>query len=125
MVFGTPELERRPILEHGSSRTGRWLRERRVRLALWAAVVEGVLIVFGVIPRVPAILVAVGLIALYLTVGRRLASYTGRQASWIAAASQAFVALIPVLVIVIGTLAVIAVGLIAVVALVVLFGDRR
>ena len=125
MVFGTPELERRPILEHGSSRTGWWLREYRVRLALWIAVVEGVLVVVGVVPRLPAIIVAVGLIALYFAVGRRLASYTARQAAWVGAASQAFVALVPVLVVVVGTLALIAVGLIAAVALVFLFGDRR
>ena len=125
MVFGTPELERRPILEHGSSRTGRWLRERRARLALWIAVVEGALVVFGVIPRLPALVVAIGLIGAYFAIGRKLPSYTARQASWVAAASQAFVALIPVLLIVVGTLALIVVGLIAVVALVVLFGDRR
>ncbi len=125
MVFGTPELERRPILEHGTSRTGRWLRDRRVRIALWIALVEAILVVFGVIPRLPALVVAVGLIGVYFAAGRRLPSYTARQASWIAAASQAFVALVPVLLIVVGTLALIAVGLIAVVALVVLFGDRR
>ena len=125
MVFGTPQLERRPILEHGTSRTGRWLRERRARLALAVAAVEAVLVVFGVIPRLAALVIAAGLIAIYFAVGRKLPSYTARQASWVAAASQAFVALIPVLLIVLGTIALIVVGLIAVVALVILFGDRR
>jgi hypothetical protein len=48
-----------------------------------------------------------------------------RQASWIAAASQGLVALIPVLAVVVGTLALIGVAVIAVVALVLLFADRR
>ena len=125
MVFGTPELERRPILEHGTTRTGRWLRDRRARIAVAVAAVEAVLIVFGAIPKLAALVVAAGLIGIYFAVGRKLPSYTARQASWVAAASQAFVALIPVLLIVLGTIALVAVGLIAVVALVILFGDRR
>jgi len=40
----TPELERRPVLEHGTSPTGRWLRVHRTRIAIWIAVVEGLLI---------------------------------------------------------------------------------
>ena len=31
-------LERSAVIEHGTSRTGRWLRERRVRVAIWVAV---------------------------------------------------------------------------------------
>ena len=34
---------RNPAIEHGSSRTGRWLRERRFRFTLWIAAVEGLL----------------------------------------------------------------------------------
>ncbi len=113
------------MLEHGTTRTSRWLREYRTRIALWIAVVEGVFVVFGLVPRLPALAVAVALIALHFTVGRRLRPPALRQLSWIAAASQAFVALIPLLLILLGTLALIAVGLIAVVALVLLFGDRR
>src|SRR6266550_3630568 len=33
-----------PMIEAGSTRIGRWLRERRLRLALWVAVVEGLLV---------------------------------------------------------------------------------
>jgi len=29
------------VIEHGTSKSGRWLRARRVRLVLWVAVVEG------------------------------------------------------------------------------------
>jgi hypothetical protein len=44
---------------------------------------------------------------------------------WIAAVSQALVALVPLLVLVVGTLALVLVGLLAVVALVLLFSSRE
>jgi len=47
-----------------------------------------------------------------------------RQAGWIAAVSQALVALVPVFVLIVGTLALILVGILAVVALVLLFSSR-
>jgi hypothetical protein len=124
VVYGAPELERPPVLEHGTTRVSRWLRVYRTRIALWIAVAEGVFLVFGVIPRLPALAVAIGLIALHFVAGRRLPWPAARQLSWIAAASQAFVALIPLLLILLSTLALIALGLVAIVALVLLFGDR-
>ena len=33
-------------IEHDSSRAGRWLRQRRLRFALWIAVIEAVLAAF-------------------------------------------------------------------------------
>jgi len=119
------ELRHPTVVEHGMSPSGRWLRARRLRLALWIAVLEGLLVVVHVIPKWPALIVAGVLLALYVSLGRRIQSDAVRQASWIAAASQAFMALIPILVIVIGTLTLIVVGILAVVALVVLFADRR
>ena len=125
MVAGRPELGRQPVLEHGTTRSGRWLREYRVRVALAIAVVEGLLVALDVIDWLPALLIAALLLLFYFTYGRRLRWDWAREASWIGATSQTFVALIPVLVIVIGTLALIGVGVIAVVALVLLFADRR
>ncbi len=113
-----------PMIEHGSTRGGRWLRERRLRFAVWIAVVEGLLVVVHAIPRWPALIVAGLVIAAYLFVGRNVRSDGMRQIGWIAAASQAFLALIPILFIVVGTLALIAVGILAVIALVVLFTER-
>jgi len=119
------ELRHAPALEHGTTPSGRWLRARRIRFALWIAVVEGLLVVFDVIPWWLAVAVAGAVIAFWLFAGRKLRSDAVRQASWIAAASQAFMALVPVLVILVGTLALVAVGVLAVVALVFLFADRR
>jgi hypothetical protein len=113
------------VLEHRTTRSGRWLRERRVRVALWIAVIEGILVVFHVIPRLLALAVAVAVVALYFVAGHQIRSDAVRQAAWIAAVSQALVVLIPVLVIVVGTLALIVVGILAAIALVLLLSDRR
>ena len=125
MVFGAPELERGPLLEHGTTRAGRWLRENRIRIAIWIAVAEGLLVLVGAIPKFAAIVIALLAIVSYFSFARRLTWHTGRQVIWIAAASQAIVALVPVLAIIVGTLALVAVGVIAVVALVLLFSDRH
>jgi hypothetical protein len=113
-----------PVLDHRSSRTGRWLRGRRVRIAFWIAVVEGVLVVFHAISWWAAIAIAALVVAGWFSFGHRLRSDTARQIGWIAAVSQALVALVPILVIVIGTLALIVVGVLAVVALILLFSSR-
>ncbi len=118
-------LEQRAVVEHQTTRTGRWLRERRLRAAFWIAVIEGLLVVVHAIPWQVAIIVAVAVIAAYFWAGSRLRSDAARQVGWIAAVSQALVALIPVLVILVGTLALIAVAAIAVVALILLLSDRR
>jgi hypothetical protein len=125
MVADRPELGREPVLEHGTTRSGRWLRENRIRFALAVAVSEGVLVAFEVINGWVALLVAMLLLLFYFSYGRKLRWDWAREASWIAATSQAFVALVPVLVIIVGTLALIGVAVIAAVALVLLFSDRR
>jgi hypothetical protein len=101
------------------------LRRNRLRIAFWVAVVEGALLVFGFFNRWATLLVAALIIAAYFLIAPRLRSGPVRDVAWIAAVSQALVALIPILLIVVGTLALIAVGILAVVALIVLFGDRR
>jgi hypothetical protein len=116
---------RHPALEHGTTRTGRWLRARRVRIALWIAVAEGVLVLLDQIPGWLALLVGAAVLAFYAFVGREITSDTGRQVSWIAALSQVFVALVPVLLFFVGALAVLALAILAVVALIALFADRR
>ena len=113
-----------PALEHGSSRVGRWLRARRIRIAFWIAVAEGILIVFHAISWWAAIAVALLVVVGWFGLAHRLRSDTARQAGWIAAVSQALVALVPVFVLIVGTLALILVGLLAVVALVLLFSSR-
>jgi hypothetical protein len=114
-----------PVLEHGSSRSSRWLRAYRIRIALWIAIIEGVLVVFDVIDVLPALLIAALVVGAYFWLSQRLPAGLARDALWIGAVSQAMVALVPVLVIVVGTLALIAVGILAAVVLVLLLTGRR
>ena len=112
-------------LEHGSTRPGRWLRERRTRIALLVAVVEGILVVFDVIPGWAALVAAAVVIVGYLAYGRNLQSDSAKQIAWIAALSQSLVAMIPLLLFVVTALAFLALAVIAVFALIALFADRR
>src|SRR2546423_3504937 len=125
MVFGSPDLPRGQLIEHGSTRAGRWLRARRLRFAAWTAVVEGLLVVLHVIPWFAAIALAALALGFYVWLGRELRSDVARQGSWIAAASQVLVVLVPVLVALIGGLAILAVGVLAITAPFVVFTDRR
>lgn len=113
------------VVEHESTRSGRWLRRNRVRLALWIAVAEAALVVFGVIPRWPAFFVGAGLIAFYLFVGRRFSRDTVRQAAWVAAMSQVLIAFLPLLLAVVTIAAFVAIAVVAAVAVAFLFLDRR
>jgi uncharacterized membrane protein YbhN (UPF0104 family) len=108
------------------SRTGRWLAERRLKIAIVIAVVEGIVVAFEEdFSRWTVIVIAAPVIAFYIFAGRALDSDTGRQVAWIAAASQAFAVLIVILAFVIGLLALIFVGIFALIALFLLFTDRH
>src|SRR2546421_9382220 len=124
MVYGTPDVPRGQLVDHRSTRAGRWLRAKRLRFATWIAVVEGLLVVLHVIPWFVALALAAAALGFYVWLGRELRSDVARQGSWIAAASQVLVVLVPVLVALIGGLAILAVGVLAIVALFVLFTDR-
>ncbi len=113
------------MLEHRTSRSGRWLRANRARLALAIAVVEGILVATDAISWPVALVLALAAFAVYFTVGRNLVSDTLRQTSWIAAMSQVLVALVPVLLFVVGAVALFLLGIAALVALVALLADRR
>jgi hypothetical protein len=112
--------------EHGSSRTGRWLRERRLRIALWVAVIEGILVAVSPgISRWTIIAVAVLAIALYAAAGRTTRWDTGRQISWILAASQSLAVLVTILSFIFLWTALVLIVVFALIALAILFSDRR
>jgi len=113
------------VIEHQSSRTGRWLRARRVRISLWIAVIEGLVVAFEKdFSRWTVIVVALPLLALYLVWGRNATSDTLRQISWIAAASQALAVVVVVLSFIIAWLALVIAGIFAAIALLFLLVDR-
>ena len=107
------------------SRTGRWLAERRLKIALGIAVLEGIVVaVEKDFSRWTVIIISAPIIAFYLFAGRALQSDTGRQLSWIAAASQAFAVILCVVALVIGAFVLIIAGVFAAIALILLFGER-
>jgi hypothetical protein len=117
-------LEPGAVVEHRQGPTARWLRERRVSLAIGVAILEGLLIVAGELSKALALVVAIAVVVLYFTLADRLRPGAGQEIAWIAAVSQAIVMLVPVLVILVGTLTLIAIAVIGVVALVLLFSRR-
>jgi hypothetical protein len=126
--MATGSLEPTPpgVIEHGTSKAGRWLRARRVRLVLWIAVVEGVLV--WLLPGVgkwTVIAIAIPCLALYIFWGRDTNSDTGRQASWIIAASQALAVVVVILAFLLDWLALLLAVIFAAIALLFLLSDRR
>ena len=108
------------VVEHRISPAGRWLREHRLRVAVWVAAAEGILIVFGVVPGWAALVAAAAVVAFYVLAGRSLATDAGRELALTAAISQALVALVPLLVVVAAALAIAVLTVVALVALVAL-----
>jgi hypothetical protein len=122
-VLGSSE---HPVIDARSSRASRWLRERRLRLALWIAVLEGIVVaVRGDISRWTVLVIAALVLLLYVSLRERLNWDAGRQVLWIVAASQVMAVLVVILAFVVGVIALILVALFAIVALVYLFSDLR
>jgi hypothetical protein len=118
-------IESRSVIEHGTTRAGRWLKARRVRLALWIAVIEGVIVALAHdFSRWTVIAVAIPVLALYLFWGRHADSDTARQISWIAAASQALAVVVVIMAFILNWLALILAGIFAAIALLFLIVDR-
>jgi hypothetical protein len=114
------------MIEAGSTRVGRWLRERRLRLVLWVAVIEGVIVALtSDISRWTVLVIAAIVLAFYVLAGRNMRWDVGRELSWIAAASQSLAILVVIAAFILGFVAVVLVALFAVAALVYLFSDYR
>ena len=118
-------LEPPRAIEHHTTRAGRWLRARRTRVALWIAVIEGIIVAFAHdVSRWTVIAIAVPLLAIYVVWGRNARSDTVRQLSWIGGASQSLAVVVVVLSFFIAWLALVIAGIFAAIALVFLFVDR-
>jgi hypothetical protein len=114
-----------PALELRESRSGLWLRARRLRLALLVGLVESVLVLVGDSGWYWILAAAVVAVAFYVFVGRSLRFHAARELSWIAAASQLIAVLVPLLWVLVKGVAIVALVLMAVVLLVMLLADRR
>ena len=114
------------VIEAHTTRMSRWLRERRLRLALWIAVLEGIVVaVRGDISRWTVVVIAVAVLAVYVTTRDRIRWDAGRQIIWVVAASQVMALLVVILAFIVGVVALVLVAAFAIVALVYLFSDLR
>ena len=105
---------------------GRWLRARRIRLALWVAIIEGLLVALTAdLTKWTVIIIGVILLGLYMVAGRRMGWDVAREVSWIAAASQALAILVVIFAFVLKLVAIVAIVILAIIALVYLFTDYK
>jgi hypothetical protein len=112
-------------IEHGSSRFGRWLRQRRIWIALGIAVVEGLFVaISNDYSRWTVIAIAIIVLGLYVVVGRKLESDTGRQLFWIAGLSQSLAVLVVIFSFIVFWISLITAGIFAAIALLFLLNDR-
>jgi hypothetical protein len=113
-------------IEHGASRSGRWLHARRTRIALWVAALEAIVVaVFHDVSRFTVIALAVLAVIIYWYAGRNSRSDTVRQVTWIFAISQLLAVIAAILAFIVFWTAIIAVVVFAVIALFFIFLDRR
>src|SRR5919205_3564685 len=119
-------LHEHRVIDAHSTRASRWLRERRLRLALWIAVLEGIVVAIrGDISRWTVIVIAALVLAVYMSLRDRIRWDAGRQVLWIVAASQVMALLVVILAFVVGIVALVLVALFAIIALAYLFSDLR
>jgi hypothetical protein len=111
-------------IEHGSTRTGRWLRERRIRLTLFIAAFEGLLYVFGALHWWAAVLLALIAVGFWFYVARTHRSDTLRNVGWIFAASQLLVICVPIALKIVEWAAIGMIAILAIGALIYLFRER-
>jgi len=119
-------LEPTAPIEHGTTKSGRWLRARRTRIVLWIAVLEGILVALTQdFTKWTVVAIAIPVLAVYVFWGRNARSDTVRQVAWIAGASQALAVVVAIFSFLLSWLALALAGVFAVVALIFLFGERR
>jgi hypothetical protein len=112
-------------IEHGTTKTGRWLKERRLRIVLWIAVIEGIVVaVSPSLTKWTVIAIAIPILAVYAFWGRNASSHTARQVAWIGGASQALAVVVVILGVLLSWLPLVLAAIFAAIALYFLFSDR-
>jgi hypothetical protein len=114
------------VIEHGSSKTGRWLRARRTRIALWTAAVESLLVwVFHDFSQWTVVGLALIATVLYWFAGRHSRSDGFHHISWILAVSQLATLLAVVVAAIVAWTAIFIAVALAALAFFFVFTDRR
>jgi hypothetical protein len=111
-------------IDQGSTRTGRWMREHRMRFTLWLAAAEGLIYLIAFRHWWFFLLVAIVAVGLWFYGGRSSRSDLVRQATWIFAVAQLLVLLVPLLWSILHAVAIAVVALLAIAALIFLFTER-
>ena len=112
-------------IDHGSSRSGRWLERRRVRISLWIAAIEALVVLLSHdVTKWTVIALAIVSVLAYLG-GRESRSHVVRSVLWIFAASQLLAVIAVILAWIVKWAVILAVVVFAVLGLVYLFVDRR
>ena len=115
-----------PVIEQPTgSRLSRWLRARRLRIALLIGAVETVWIIFTDATWRWALVIAAAVFLFHFFIGRKIRFESVRQLSWTAAASQFMPVLVPLVAVIVGTLIAVAIIVLALVVLGLLLLDRR
>jgi Fe2+ transport system protein B len=112
------------VIEHRESRATRWLRERRLRIALLIAFVESVLVLASSVGWFWVVLAAAIAIGFYLVSRRRSWTSLVHEIAWIAAVSQLIALIVPVLWEIVKVIAILVLVVLAVFLLVMLLMDR-
>ena len=121
----------RSRLRHGevidaSGGSGGVLRQRRVRIALWIAVVEGIIVAVSPdISRWTVIALAIPALALYFWGSKATRSPLVRDIFWVIAASQSLAIVVAVLAFFLKWLVLGIAAVFAIVALYLLYNDRH
>lgn len=112
------------VIDHGSTPTGGWLRQRRLRITLWIAAFEGLLYLFHALHWWAAVGLAVIAVGFWWYAGRSSRSDLLRQVSWIFAVSQLLVLCVPLALGIVKAVAIAVIAVLAIIALFVLFKER-
>ncbi|HYY77460.1 MAG TPA: hypothetical protein VE644_14200 [Gaiellaceae bacterium] len=114
-----------PVVEHRESRMGRWVRPRRLRIALFVGLVETLLVLLNGLGWFWVLGAAVLGVGFHFFVGRRAQFHSVREISWIVAVSQLIAVVVPLLWELVKFLAITVLVVLALVLLVMLLVDRR
>jgi hypothetical protein len=112
-----------PVIEHRRSASGRWLHERRFRIALLIAFIESLLVVTSSLGWFWVVGGAI-LAGVFYLVGRRATSPTVHEVTWILAVSQLISLIVPFLWEVVKFLAIVVLVFLALFFLAILLLDR-
>jgi hypothetical protein len=112
------------IIRRGESREARFLRRRRLQIALVAAAVEAVFVLSGSIPWWIVLVSAPAAVGLYAWL-RTSTAPTVRHLAWIVAVSQLVVVFVPVLAAALTLIAIVLLAIVLAVVLGALLRDRR